>query len=168
MKMGTKSKKDISNGAVRRYILLVDGDGGAAPLKAAWRQLRLCGDLPIVPDPEKAVSLLREVEAGTAAEPVGAVVLDPETTGEGTGDFLRRARETSSGNPVPIVFWCRDREKCRALEGRGLASIVPKPMVLRVIQALDKACGLRKRPFVPFASGTLARQQARGNNGATA
>ena len=146
----------------------MDGNGGGGPLKAAWRQLGLYDDLRIVADPEKAVSLFREAEAGNAAAPVAAVVLDPETTGEGTGDFLRRVRETSSGNPVPIVFWSRDHAKYRALEGREVVSVVPKPMVLRVIQALDEACGLRKRPFAPFAGGTLARQRARGNDGATA
>ena len=168
MRTDTKSKEHDSNEAARRYVLLVDGNGGGGPLKAAWRQLGLNDDLRIVADPEKAVRLLREAETGSAAAPVAALVLDPETTSEGTGDFLRRVRTTLSGNPVPIVFWSRDHSKYRALEGGEVVSVVPKPMVLRVIQALDGACGLRKRPFAPFAGGTLARRRARGNNGATA
>lgn len=166
MKIGIHSRKGHPEEAGNRCILLVDGNGGGAPLTDAWRQLRLCDDLNIVADPEKAVSLLRE--AGHTFSPVAALVLDPETTGEGTGDFLRRVRTTSSGKPVPIVFWSRDHTKYRALEGRGVVSVVPKPMVLRVIQALDEACGLRKRHFAPFAGGALARRRARGNNGATA
>lgn len=157
MKTGTKSQRNNSKREVRRYILVVDGDGGAAPLKAAWRQLYLSDDLRVVTDPETAIGLLQEA-AGGGAPSVAAVVLDPDTTGAETGHFLCRARAVPTANPVPMVLWSRDGAKYAALKKNGVASLVRKPMVLRVVQVLDAACGLRRHPFAPFAGGTLARQ----------
>jgi hypothetical protein len=84
---------------------------------------------------------------------VAAVVLDPEATGMETDHFLRAVRSNSGSKRMPVVVWSADRNARAWRAKSGVATVVPKPMFLRLIQALDKACGLRMSSFRPHVGG---------------
>ena len=138
----------------RRVVLYVDSDGSYADtLSSAWSQLRLDEDLHVVAGRKQALDFLSDTHNRNGSPAVAAVILDPDVTGEETGEFLRKIRRRCPGTPAPVVFWTRDGEKYQVLEGRGVNAVLQKPAVLRMIAALDGACRLRIQRFTPFAGG---------------
>ena len=133
-----------------RTVLCVDRDETCAGmLQDAWMQLQFADDLHIVRSQAEAMAFLRSAELEQV--PLAAVIVDPEATGDDTGAFVREVRKHCGKDAVPIMFWSRDSKKHKAQEGRSVASVHKKPMVLRLIQSLDTACRLRVKHFKPFA-----------------
>ncbi|MCF7838858.1 MAG: hypothetical protein K9N49_09540 [Candidatus Marinimicrobia bacterium] len=152
MKMLTGSTGKRSRAPRRRTILCVDSDAAyASLLHDAWRQLHLADELRLARNRASALAFLRSLQGRNGHSPLAAVVLDPEATGEETGAFLRELRALCREQAIPIVFWSRDGEKYGLLEGRGVAAVLKKPMVLRLIQVLDATCQLRVQRFRPYA-----------------
>ncbi len=170
MKKTTRSAKKNLNTPERRTILCVDPDASCAGiLHEAWSQLRLADTLHVVPDQEEALKFLASAHGENGQGSLAAVVLDPDATGEETGPFMRKVRKYGGKDAVPIVFWSQDGDKYRVLEGRGVESILKKPMVLRLIQALDAACQLRVQRFHPYKGNSLfADHNPQSNGGASA
>lgn len=136
-----------------RTILVVENDETCGrELQEAWRRLRLDDKLRIVKSRQEALEVLRDsVERGS--NPVAAVVLDPDATGEETGRFLREIRAVASGEHCPVTLWAREGLGYEALDGASVDSVEHKPMILRLIQTLDGLCDLRSRKFAPYAGG---------------
>lgn len=127
----------------RTVILVADNDRYTGSLRGIWSQLHLQDGLDVVSDRRKAVEKIAQARANPDAPDVAAVILEPETTGEETGQFLREIRGAVPERHVPVVFWTRDGKKYDVLEGNGVDSVLQKPRVLRLIHALDSACQLR-------------------------
>lgn len=148
------SRPDGEREATRRTILVVDSNWhDARALQDAWDRLGLLDELRVVGDRVQALEVLRRLNRHKRADkspPVAAVVLDPEMTGETTGDFMRAVRRSAGRKQAPVLFWTRDGEKYEVLEGRGVESVLPKETVLRLIQTLDEVCSLRS-PHSPQA-----------------
>jgi CheY-like chemotaxis protein len=161
MKKSTTSSSQSCGRPERRVVLVVDADSSYADtLSSTWSQLRLADELRVVQSREEALNFLHDSFGSNGSAPIAAVVLDPDATGEDTGAFLREVRKHWGKTRVPTVFWTRDGEKYDVLEGRGVDSVLKKPMVLRLIQALDTACQLRVQRFSPFAgSSTLTERK---------
>ncbi|MEJ2720514.1 MAG: hypothetical protein P8181_05165 [bacterium] len=138
-----RPKKSRAGKKPRRTILFVDNDTYAEALRDAWFELRLADDFKVVSDGEEALAMLRNAAGNGTGSPIAAVVLDPDITGEDTGAFLRQVRSSIPGNHTPVVFWTWDTDKYRVLEGRGVDSVLEKPMFLRLIQTLVMSCHLR-------------------------
>jgi len=158
----TKKKKPD-----RRTVLFVDHDPEhTLALCNAWSQLRLADELRLAESRDEALEMLQKAGKNKDIPPVAAVVLDPETTGEGTGQFMRDVRKYCGGAKTPVVFWSRNGQQYEVLEGLGVESILRKPMVLRLIQALDAACHLKTHDFPPFPGSALVEQSGRVPHGA--
>ena len=141
-----------SNKGSTRCVLVIDSDEKAAQaLKEAWERLKLSEELQFVSDRDEAMKIVRTNGKQKSAARMVGVVMDPETTGEETGPFLRELRKHFGSQMTPVVFWTRDGKMYEVLEGRGVESVQRKPAILRVIQALDSACTLKVRqPFTPY------------------
>ena len=166
MKRARKKPEPARHQTDRRIVLYVDGDASYADsMRSVWSQLRLDEGLHIVVGREQALEFLSDADGKNGAPDVAAVILDPDATGDETGDFMREIRRRLSGRPAPVVFWTRDGAKYQVLEGKGVDAVLQKPMVLRLIAALDGACRLRVQPFAPFAGGMPATTECRQDNG---
>lgn len=144
---------------IRRTILFVDNDSYADALRNAWVQLRLADELKVVPDRDKALELLRDAADGRADKPIAVIVVDPEMTGEDTGEFLRQVRRTASVHRAPVMLWTGDAERYRVLEGKSVDAVLQKPMFLRLFQTLLTACQLKVRKPIPHPDGISTGQR---------
>lgn len=144
--MKTRGETKNGKGGRQRTILVVDrNDKCDETLKEAWSRLGLVDELKVEGDSDKALNTLRDGLKARGRRPVAAVVLDPEATGEDTGSFLREVRKSASRRELPVLLWTRDGETYDLLAGKGVDTVLRKPMVLRLIQSLDSACDLRVR-----------------------
>lgn len=170
MKKRSRSASKKPSAPEHRSILCVDPDASYADiLRDAWSQLHLADELHVLNSRETALEFLGSACGENGQRPLAAVVLDPEATGEETGPFVREVRKHCGKDAVPIVFWSQDGDKYRVLEGRGVESVLKKPMVLRLIQELDAACQLRVQSFLPYnGSRSFTQSNPRSNIGARA
>ena len=146
----------------QRTVLFVDRDKEhTLALCNAWSQLRLADELRVAESREQALEMLQAAAEKKDVPPVAAVVLDPEITGEDTGAFMRDVRKYCGGDRTPVVFWSRNGQQYEVLGGLGVESVLRKPMVLRLIQALDSACPLKTQPFPPFPGNALIEENGR-------
>lgn len=140
----------------KRTVLVIDGSKKAAEaLQRAWLQLQIADNLHIVPDHDGAVKYLREYEQkdekySDDKEEIAAIILEPEVTGEQTGEFMRQIRRNKACRGVPVLFWTTEGTKYKVLEGRGVNAAEPKARILRLIQRLNDCYELQVRPFPPF------------------
>ena len=141
-------RTSYSSASSRRTILCVDPDGlHGNNLYDTWQQLRLADELHIAHSPEEAIRFLDSAGNGSGPGFPVAIVLDPDATGEETGPLVRELKHRCAAESVPVVFWTRNGEMYRVLEGRTVDSVLEKPMILRLIHALDEACGLTIQRF---------------------
>ncbi len=150
------------NENIKKTVLVIDGNAQAVEaLHRAWQQLQLAENLHIVMDHDKAVDYLRDYEQkkkeySDDEEEIAAIILDPEMTGEQTGEFMREIRRNKECRDTPILFWTTEERKYQVLEGRGVDAVESKSRILRLIQKLNDECELRVRPFPPF-SGRISQ-----------
>ena len=152
MKRTIRTASKQSGAQDRRIILYMEPDPSfAETLHDAWVQFQFADALHIVHSCDEALQFLNSIQGSRGDAPVAAVVLDPDATGEDTGAFVRDVRKYCGNAQVPIVFWSRNSDKYKVLEGLGVESVLHKPMVMRLIQSLDAACKLKVQHVQPFA-----------------
>ncbi len=151
------------DGGTGRVIVVVDDDAALMEqLKRVWLQLQVADDLHVFSNATDAERDLQDLAAQNNMPPVAAIVLDPDVAGEQTGAFLRAVRHYYGKYQTPVIMWTRDRAKYKVLDGCGADSVLRKPMVLRVIQALDATCQLNWNRFAPYPGNQSARTDANG------
>lgn len=156
MQRNEKWLSDAPGAGIGRTVLCVDPDETyARMLHDAWMKLQFADDLHIVRSPAEAVAFISSDAVQLGLVPLAAVILDPAAIGEETGAFVRAMRKYCGKDSVPLVFWSQDSEKYEVLEGRGVELVLKKPMVLRLIHALDRACQLSVKHFKPFAGNRM-------------
>lgn len=140
-----------------QVLLVVDRSGETEKqLRESWRQLHLENSLIVVKSRAEAQCMLQETVGKRHLTQVAAIILDPDTTEEETGIFMREARLICKRRNIPIFLWTRNNKTYKALESNGNSKVVHKSGILQLIHKLHEAGLLTISPFHPHSGGPRA------------
>ncbi len=137
-----------------QVLLVVDRSGETEKqLRESWRQLHLENSLIFVKTRAEAQGILQETVGKRHLAQVAAIILDPDTTEEETGIFMREARLICKRRNIPTFLWTRNNKTYKALESNGNSKVVHKSGILQLIHKLHEAGLLTISPFRPHSGG---------------